>query len=209
MRTLAILPVKSFSHAKQRLSSGIEPQLRSRLAEAMLRDVLSALAVTSVDDVVVVTAGEAPAALARDQGARVIADREQGHNAAALLGMQEAVRIGAERVLLVPADCPAMDPSELDQLLRQPRDERSVVIVPDRHRTGTNALLISPPDALQPAFGPGSCERHAELARTRGIAHEIVAVPSLALDIDTPADLVALSELRDGGLRTTELLARC
>ena len=209
MRTLAILPVKSFPAAKQRLSAGLEPQTRTQLAEAMLRDVLTALAMTDVSDVVVVTGGESVAEVARTQGARVLRDREQGHNAAALLGVHEALRLGAERALLVPGDCPALEPAEVDELLAHPHTEPSILIVPDRHGTGTNALLITPPDALEPSFGPGRCQRHAALARRAGLAYEIVAVPSLALDIDTPEDLAALGELPDGGLRTHELLSRC
>jgi 2-phospho-L-lactate/phosphoenolpyruvate guanylyltransferase len=209
MRTVAILPVKSFPKAKQRLSSGLEPRLRRQLAEVMLFDVLSALIATDLDEVIVVTAGEAAAQIARDQGARVLADAEQGHSAAASLGVAEALRSGAERVLLVPGDCPALDPGEVNRLLDRSAEARSVIIVPDRHGTGTNALLISPPDALAPSFGPGSAQRHVRLAQRAGIAYEVVEVPSLALDIDTPEDLAALGRLPDQGLRTHGLLSRC
>jgi 2-phospho-L-lactate guanylyltransferase len=209
MRTLAILPVKSFPQAKQRLSPGVGPRLRRRLAEAMLCDVLDALAASAVDGVIVVTAGEAPAAIARAQGARVITDLEVGHNAAARLGIAEALRRNADRGLLVPGDCPALDPSEIDDLLVRSRNGRSVTIVPDRHGTGTNALLITPPDALAPSFGPGSCERHAELAQAAGLAYDIVPLASLAYDIDTPEDLDALAGLPGRGLRTHALLSRC
>ncbi|HTX32266.1 MAG TPA: 2-phospho-L-lactate guanylyltransferase [Solirubrobacteraceae bacterium] len=209
MRTLAILPVKSFAQAKQRLSSGLEPPLRRQLAEVMLYDVLSALSATELDEVIVVTAGDAAAEIARDQGARVVVDAEQGHNAAASVGITEALRSAAERVLLVPGDCPALDPDEVNQLLDRPAEARSVIIVPDRHGTGTNALLIRPPDALTPAFGPGSAQRHARLAQAAGIAYEVVEVPSLALDIDTPEDLATLGRMPDQGLRTHGLLSRC
>jgi 2-phospho-L-lactate/phosphoenolpyruvate guanylyltransferase len=209
MRTLAILPVKSFGQAKQRLSSGLEPALRRQLAEVMLYDVLSALSATELDEVIVVTAGDEAADIARDRGARVVVDADRGHSAAASVGVAEALRSGAERVLLVPGDCPALDPDEINQLLHRSAPPRSVIIVPDRHGTGTNALLIRPPDALTPAFGPGSAERHAQLARAAGIAHELVKVPSLALDIDTPEDLAALGRLPDRGLRTHGLLSRC
>jgi 2-phospho-L-lactate guanylyltransferase len=209
MRTLAILPVKSFANAKQRLSPEREPAFRRRLAEVMLDDVLLALAATSVDEVIVVTAGERPAALARSRGAGVIADDERGHNEAARLGVHEALRAGAERVILVPGDCPALDPSELDELLARPTGERSLLIVPDRHGTGTNALVIRPPDAVAPAFGPGSCQRHVRLAEVGRVAHEVVKVPSLALDIDTSDDLTALGELPGRHLHTHDLLARC
>lgn len=209
MRTLAILPVKSFPVAKQRLSSGLEAPLRRQLVEFMLCDVLCALSATEVDEVIVVTAGDAAAQIAREQGARVLIDAEEGHNAAASLGVAEALRAGAERVLLVPGDCPALEPQEVNQLLARDAGERSLIIVPDRHGTGTNALLIRPPDALAPAFGPGSCQRHARLAESAGVAYEIVHVPSLALDIDTPEDLAALSRWPEQGLRTHELLSRC
>jgi 2-phospho-L-lactate guanylyltransferase len=209
MRTTAILPVKSFAQAKQRLSGGLEPDLRRRLAEAMLQDVLEALNASAIDDVIVVASADAVAALAADAGARVLRDQAQGHNAAAALGAREALRAGAGRALFVPGDCPALDAAELDELIGRPATVPSVMIVPDRHGTGTNALLITPPDAMTPSFGPGSCQRHAALAGGAGLLHEVVAVPSLALDIDTVEDLAALAELPDRGLRTHELLARC
>jgi 2-phospho-L-lactate guanylyltransferase len=95
-------------------------------------------------------------------------------------------------VLLVPGDCPLLDPRELDALIAHPAPARSALIVPDRHGTGTNALLLSPSDVIAPAFGPGSCARHVELAQASGAAAEVVAVTSLALDVDTPEDLEAL-----------------
>ena len=66
------------------------------------------------------------------------------------------------------------------------------MIVPDRHGTGTNGLLLAPPDAIAPSFGPGSCERHRALARAAGVACRVERVPSLLLDIDTGADLDVL-----------------
>lgn len=209
MRTLAVLPVKSFPNAKRRLGSGIDPELRSRLVESMLHDVLDALSATRVEGVIVVTAGEAGEAIAREYGAAVVADREEGHNQAALLGVEAALERGAERVLLVPGDCPALDPADVDALLDRPIGSPSVVIVPDRHGTGTNALLITPPGALRPSFGPESRERHVTLARAAGVAQEVVVIPSLALDVDTPEDLAALGQLTDAGRRTHHLLLRC
>lgn len=183
--------------------------MRQRLAEAMLRDVLVALMTTTLDEVIVVTAGATVAAAARELGARVISDAEEGHNAAADIGVQEAMRRDADRALLVPGDCPALDPVEVDELLARPHDPPGVIIVPDRHGTGTNALLITPPDALASSFGPGSCQRHIRLAEEAGIEHEVVEVPSLAIDIDTPDDLEALAGLAERPTRTQGLLSRC
>jgi 2-phospho-L-lactate guanylyltransferase len=193
MRTLAILPVKSFAEAKQRLSPGLALGARRALAEAMFSDVLVALRrAHSVDEILVVSADHGAQQVAGGHGASVLDDQEQGHNAAAALGIRSALESGFDRALLVPGDCPLLDPAQLDALIGRPAGPRSAVIVPDRHGTGTNALLLTPPDALEPAFGPDSCPRHALGAQSSGTAHEVVEVPSLALDIDTPDDLAAL-----------------
>jgi 2-phospho-L-lactate guanylyltransferase len=210
MRTLAILPVKSYSRAKQRLRGGVDEPLRESLVEAMLGDVLDALAATdALEQVAVVTAGNAPAQIARERGAEVLRDEERGHNAAAELGIEAALRDGYDRALLVPGDCPALDADELGTLLSRPIASPSALIVPDRHGTGTNALVLTPPGALSPSFGPGSCERHAALAHAAGVHAEVVEVPSLALDIDTSDDLAALGSAPGRALRTLELLSRC
>lgn len=203
MRTIAILPVKNFGAAKQRLGGGgalatpgLSPRHRRSLAEAMFRDVLSALAnVSLIDELLVVTGGDAPAQIARERGVRVVGDDERGHNAAARVGIATATGAGAERALLVPGDCPALDPAEVDDLLSRPTVLPSVLIVPDRHRTGTNALVLAPPNALEPSFGPGSRARHVQAARAARIEAEVVVVPSLATDVDTPEDLEALQAL--------------
>ena len=79
-------------------------------------------------------------------------------------------------MLLVPGDCPLLDARELDELLVHPAGQRSALIVPDRHGTGTNALLLTPPDALAPSFGPDSCQRHMADADAAGVPAEVVEV---------------------------------
>jgi 2-phospho-L-lactate guanylyltransferase len=201
VRTVAILPVKSFGRAKQRLTGGFAD--RPALAAAMVADVLDALgSVEGLDGVIVVTASEHAATSARAAGAIVVHDPvEAGQSAAAQLGIAAAA--GAERVLLVPGDCPALDPDEVGALLAH---TEPVVIVPDRHGTGTNALLLSPPSVMAPAFGEGSFARHAALARAAGVDPKVVDVPSLGLDVDTPDDLAALRQAPWIGPRTRTLL---
>lgn len=192
MSTLAILPVKSFGAAKQRLAPALAGRSRQALAQAMLADVLASLGkLSGLDGVVVVTADEVAGSTARDAGARVVEDTEQaGQSPAALLGIHHARARGAERVLLVPGDTPLLDPGEVDALLERARAERlGAVVVPDRHGEGTNALLLTPPDAIAPSFGPGSLERHVSAAGSSGVAHTVARVPSLMLDIDTGHDL--------------------
>jgi 2-phospho-L-lactate/phosphoenolpyruvate guanylyltransferase len=191
MSTFAILPVKRFDHAKQRLREGLSAAAVEELAESMFAGVLGALTrVRGIEQVIVVTAEPRAQRRAREHGAIVIDDDEHGHNAAALRGIDRALRCGAGHALLVPGDCPLLDPDEVDDLItRAASAGPEALVVPDRHGTGTNALLLTPPDALEPAFGPGSCLRHQRNARARGVSAEVIEVPSLALDIDTPEDL--------------------
>jgi 2-phospho-L-lactate/phosphoenolpyruvate guanylyltransferase len=211
MRTAAILPVKRFAEAKQRLGASIAGPMRLELARAMVADVLHALAQTaSIERTIVVTRESSVAAAAREQGALVVQDEpEAGQSAAVRIGVRRALAEGIERVLCIPGDCPALDPAELDRLLgagtgdHTARDRAAVrsagevVIIPDRHGTGTNGLLLTPPDAIEPSFGPGSCARHRALALAAGAACRMERPQSLLLDIDTGADLVALRERLD------------
>jgi 2-phospho-L-lactate guanylyltransferase len=191
MRTLAILPVKSFGAAKQRLSPALDDGARSVLAGAMFADVLAALGlVLGLSGVAVVTADAAAGAAARDAGATVLPDIEEaGQSAAASIGISHALAAGFERVLLVPGDTPLLDPGEVGALLAA---RGRVSIVPDRHGSGTNALLLRPPDAIAPSFGPGSLERHVRAADAAGAPAAVEQVPTLVLDVDTGDDLSAL-----------------
>ena len=122
---------------------------------------------------------------------------EAGHSQAAALGVAEAQRRGAARVLLVPGDCPALDPDEVGALLARDAGEtaeRRVAIVSDRHGSGTNALLLTPPGVMAPSFGPGSLARHARAAAAVGATVRVAALRSLELDVDTPGDLFALRD---------------
>jgi 2-phospho-L-lactate guanylyltransferase len=193
MSTLAILPIKSFENAKRRLREALEPTPRRALVEAMFSDVLVGLRrCAAVDQVLVVTSHHGAQRIASGYGALVVEDEEQGHNEAVALGIERALGLGAERVLLVPGDCPLLAAAEIDELLGRSTGARSAVIVPDRHGTGTNALLLTPPDVMSPSFGPGSRERHEAHARAAGLAVETVEVASLGLDVDEPDDLTAV-----------------
>jgi 2-phospho-L-lactate guanylyltransferase len=194
MRTAAILPVKRFAEAKQRLGESVADPLRLELARAMVADVLAALERSgAIERTIVVTREQAVAGAARERGVVVIDDEdERGQSSAVTLGVGRALAEGMERVLCIPGDCPALDPDELDSLLSSPA--AGVVIVPDRHGTGTNGLLLSPPDAIVPSFGLDSCERHRALAEQAGASWRLERPPSLLLDIDTGTDLAVLRE---------------
>jgi 2-phospho-L-lactate guanylyltransferase len=165
MRTCAVLPVKHFDDAKQRLDRALNAGTRRALAEAMVSDVLHALRrSTRVDGVIVVTGEHAAEALARAYDAEAIPDDDRGHSHAARSGVDWALERGFERALLIPGDCPTLDAAELDELVTGGMSAPDVVIVPDRHGSGTNALLLAPPDVIAPSFGPGSRARHEQAA---------------------------------------------
>jgi 2-phospho-L-lactate guanylyltransferase len=193
LKATAVLPVKRFDAAKQRLAAGIDEERRRELAAAMVADVLDAIGeARSIERLIVVSGDPIAQELAAKAGAEVVPDPEDaGHVQAAQAGIARAEAEGAERVALLAGDCPLLDPRELDKLLTGVPGSY-VGIVPDRHGTGTNALLLSPPSAIVPAFGEGSCERHVEAARQAGIPFGIEELPSIELDLDTPADVIAL-----------------
>ncbi len=213
METVAILPVKRFKHAKRRLEAALASGSRRALAEAMFADVLTALRrAEAIDRVIVVSADPAAQRLAENYEAIAIDDpAESGQDQAVARGAAHARELGAVQVLCLAGDCPLIDPAQLDALIGRPRTaERFAVLVPDRHGAGTNALLLCPPDALQPRYGPDSFQRHLALAQESGVTAEVAEIDSLALDVDTPEDLAALQERlaagRGGAAHTRGLL---
>jgi 2-phospho-L-lactate guanylyltransferase len=192
MDAAAIIPVKRFGSAKQRLAPALEPEWRIALAAAMLDDVLDAIgSADALSEVIVVSGEEAARRAARERGVLVVDDDDGGHSEAAVRGVELALELGAEAAAMLPGDCPLLDPAELDAALGRMSPGR-VAIVPDRHGTGTNALLLAPPDAITPAFGPDSRRRHEALVAAAGLEAAVEPLPSLGLDLDTPADLDAL-----------------
>jgi 2-phospho-L-lactate guanylyltransferase len=192
MAAAAILPVKHFGAAKQRLSGALPADVRATLAQATVADVLDSLAAAQEVDLTIIVSG----AFEQAPGARtvVIPDPiEHGQSPAALAGMKHAAQLGYDLAVLVPGDCPLLEPADVDEVIRAARTG-DMVIVPDRHGTGTNALALDPRGPFEPAFGPGSCARHVAQAQARGLRFTVGQVVSLALDLDTPEDLAALRE---------------
>jgi 2-phospho-L-lactate/phosphoenolpyruvate guanylyltransferase len=207
----AIVPVKRFAEAKQRLAPGIDDERRAALAAAMLADVLEAIgAARAIERTIVVSGDPLAQEIAASEGADTVPDpADEGHVPAALAGIALAEAEGAGCVALLPGDCPLLDPRELEGLLMG-IPESYVAIVPDRHGEGTNALVLRPPGAIRPAFGEGSRARHVAAAREAGVPFAVEEIGSLGLDLDTPADLVALTrELersRSAARRTARVL---
>jgi 2-phospho-L-lactate guanylyltransferase len=192
--TIAVLPVKRFDAAKSRLSVGLDNYARRRLARAMLQDTLVQIADCDEIDGLIVASSE-PEVIDLVPGAVLCGrDADTSHSAAAAAAIELAVKQGAATVALLPGDCPLVRAAEIDSLVRHARDSgTSVCVVPDHTGTGTNALILTPPTAIAPAFGPDSRVRHLRLAHEAGVTGDTHDVRGLNLDIDNFEDCAELA----------------
>lgn len=207
---VAVVPVKEFALAKQRLAGTFPPDFRAQLARTMLRDVLEALrASEGLAGIVVVTADPEAGLLAREVGARLMVEKEAcGLNQAVAEAATRLTGEGRGGMLVLPSDIPAVTPEEIGRLLAAHGRDRAVSLVCAHDGQGTNALLATPPDALDFGYGPSSFSTHFAMAMARGIVprgHDAAAFPRLALDIDTPADVARLG-MSSAGRHTRRLL---
>lgn len=205
-RTWALVPIRGLETAKTRLGGDLDPEERLQLVTELLRRTLVATRdARRIAGTVVVTMDGAAAELARRHRAIGLVERAPGLNEAIEAARSVAVARRATAVLVLPADLPAVSAEAIDTLvdgaLREagPAGEPVVALVPDRHGSGTNALLLSPPTVIDPAFGTDSRARHE--ARAGGAGARFVTVDSpLSIDVDTSADLLA-AEAVLGSLR--------
>ena len=205
--TWVLIPVKPLATAKTRLAEVLTPSERRALVLAMLDDVLDTLAGVSGFAGVALVGGDAE--LARHlagRGLRLLVEPEPDLNAALRAARVELVAAGAERLLILPADIPALDRAAVEALLAS-AGAPAVALVAASADGGTNALLLAPPGLLEPAFGPGSCACYRQAAAALGVVPRLLELPQVALDIDRPADLRALESLA-GAPRTRALLRR-
>jgi 2-phospho-L-lactate guanylyltransferase len=192
MKTV-LLPVKDFKNAKQRLSSALDAPSRSGLARAMLADVLSVLARTRLPDrVVVFTAGDETAGMARSFGFEVEMENSIEGHSAAVNRMVAQLSASASRILSIASDLPKLSPAEVDFVLDAASEP--VTLIPSRDGTGTNGVVFIPPGRITMEYGEGSFSRHMSKAAAAGHHAGVLNVPGIAFDIDTPEDLRAFRD---------------
>lgn len=197
--TWALVPLRGLEDAKTRLGAELDPEERLDLVVSMAtRTLVATRDAAQLRGTVLVTADPAAGELAARFGARTIVQRLPGLNAALREARAAAVDAGATAILILPIDLPAISPSAIAALMAAavtaaaapPPGRPLVLAVPDRHGSGTNALLVSPAGAIEPAFGEGSYSAHAAEAAAIGarfVRHE----GPLTIDVDTGADLLA------------------
>lgn len=195
----AVVPVKPLRGALRRLKPALDASARKELQVAMLTDVLSACArAGGLAGVMVVTSDPDATVLARELAdAQVVPDHDppRGMNAAVTRGLVAVADRGAEGALVLTADLPLAHRESIASVVEHEIERPSAVLVASADGTGTNAMLLRPPLALRPQLGPDSLARHTAQALHRGLAVAHLSVPALALDIDTPGDLISLMAL--------------
>jgi 2-phospho-L-lactate guanylyltransferase len=192
MTLWAIVPVKPLRRGKSRLAGLLSEDQRTQLNQEMLAHTLKILkAVPDIEHTLVISRDPAALALAREQGARTV--REEGAprlNSALKRATLFAKSYVTRGVLIVPMDLPLMTPDDIRKMIDQSwGNDPVIVIAPDHHHQGTNAMLVCPAGQIEYEFGPGSFQRHCELAQESGARLEICELPNLALDVDYPEDL--------------------
>jgi 2-phospho-L-lactate/phosphoenolpyruvate guanylyltransferase len=193
----AVVPVKELDRAKQRLSPLLPPELRRALMLAMLEDVLAALAMTpGLAGLMIATVDPAANRLAASYDARTIeAGARDGHTGAVAAAARLLAKEGRLGMLTLPGDVPLVSPAEITRLVAAHLPAPSFTIAPSRDERGSNAVICSPPDMVPLRFGENSFFPHLQAAEARGIRPTVLQLPGIALDVDTPEDLVAFARL--------------
>jgi 2-phospho-L-lactate guanylyltransferase len=191
---MILVPVKNLRNAKQRLAEVLDQGARTELAHAMIEDVLSAIASWNKrPEVAVVTSDPFASDLAEQYDFRIIPDSENCSETDAI-AMATAIceDEGTRSTLVIPGDIPLVRAAELEQIVNA-APEKGTVLVPAGDGRGTNAALRTPAALFPLRFGNDSFKPHLAAAKATGLPCVTLSLPSLALDIDNPADLQQLA----------------
>ncbi len=191
MTLWAIVPVKPLRRGKSRLAGALSEDERTELNRTLLQHTLKTLSeLKELEQVLVISRDPQALTIARSYGARTVRENGQSELNVALRRATVVAQVYATRgVLVLPADLPLISSEDIRALIERAIDPPVVVIAPDRHEKGTNALLISPAGLIEYDFGENSFQRHCELVKKSGARLEIVNLPSIGLDVDVPEDL--------------------
>lgn len=187
MSIFCVIPAKPHAQAKSRLAPVLSPPQRVELSRWLLRRTLR-LARDAVGSVIVVSRNRALLADAEAHGAWGLLETSYGLNLALTQAADFATQQGACGLLVLPTDLPRLTTSDLEAILTSVTESPALSIAPCRHGTGTNALLVRPPDLIPFAFGPASFDAHSTAARAAGVEPVVYRAASIAFDLDTPED---------------------
>jgi 2-phospho-L-lactate guanylyltransferase len=196
MKLVAIIPVKPFADGKSRLKDVLSDAARCDFNRQMFDHVLNVTsAAVGTANVIVVSADELALSLTESRGAIAVPEPSSlGLNAALKAGVEAASQKGADAVMILPTDLPTLGQDDLRAIMESVRISPCVIIAPDRWAQGTKTILISPPNAIEFSFGPGSFEAHRLAAGVANIKPETVYRDGLSFDVDTPEDYRRLTQ---------------
>ena len=204
---MILIPVKQSSNAKQRLSAILDQHARTQLAQAMLHDILEALAAwKSRPEVVLVTSDPFASSLGAKLGFEIMDDPDNISETAAIeMATAECIKCGADYTLVIPGDIPLIEAWELERILRAAPDHGSV-LVPAADGRGSNAVFRRPASLFPLRFGNDSFKPHLAAAKATGLPCVVLESPGIAVDVDSPEDL--LQVVTASGERRSQRLAR-
>jgi 2-phospho-L-lactate guanylyltransferase len=205
----AIIPVKEFIGAKDRLSGLLSPHERLVLAATMLTDVLDAVAgCRHLAGIMIVTIDPNATVLGKRIGARIVTEgASDGHTGSVNAGRRILASEGRGGMITMPGDIPAVRAGEIDAVLSAHLAAPSFTISPAHDDLGSNAVVCSPPELVALRFGDNSYFPHLDAARSQGIEPTVIRQPGIAMDIDHPVDLALFLRLPQSmGTRTRALL---
>ena len=201
---MILIPVKNLATAKQRLAPILPQGMRAELAQAMLQDVLAAVADFAGDDVSLVTSDPLAIEMAASHGFEIIRDDANVSETDAIaMATGVCEDRGIEATTVIPADIPMIEAAELAAVYRNAPEVGSV-LVPAHDQRGTNAILRRPAALFPLRFGNDSFLPHLAAAKATNGPCVVLSFPGIGLDVDTPEDLRRLAG-RDGKNKSQEL----
>lgn len=187
---MAIVPVKPFVEAKQRLAATLAESARIELSRELFKRTLNVLEYArGISRVAVISRDERVLGMARRRGAWSIVEARRGLNEALEQATRVALANGVRAVLIIPTDLPQLTSADVEQIIELGQLAPRVVIAPAQRDGGTNALLVNPAGLIQYAFGENSFSEHQRRAQDAGARVEIYQSANVAFDLDSPEDL--------------------
>lgn len=189
-----IIPIKTLSLAKGRLSDLLTPEQRQALAVAMLKDVLAELqASLLISCIVLLSKDKQVESIAREHQLGFIREPDNCHNLneAVAFAVNTATAAKVQSVIILHGDLPLIQRADMEKLIQQAQ-AADVVLVADNKEQGTNAMFLRLPSTMRFAYGEGSLERHQDIAREAGLSYFVLSLASFQLDIDNVQDIVEL-----------------
>jgi 2-phospho-L-lactate guanylyltransferase len=203
---MILLPVKNLAKAKQRLASVLDQSARTELAQAMLSDVVAAIAAFAGDEVALATSDPFAMELARQYGFEVVRDES---NVSETDAVEKATRTcearAVQSTLVIPGDIPLIEAADI-QAIYDASPKAGSVLVPSTDKRGTNAVLRRPASLFPLRFGNDSFMPHLAAAIATNQSCVVLSLPRIGLDIDTPEDLHQLAQAP--GEKRSQALAR-